>query len=667
MQQQINETSCTSSRSSWQAQLLQVSAELSERLQDPHFVATRCNLDGSGDLNLRELQLAARVLGIDGHQLQQLRAERQISKERFAAMVADFHGEGKRTVATVPHCLRGMALGQLQHLDSLFVQTGWLQAQCNSFNKDNANAILRGERFEQRPNLYALDTFVVTPTTKPGNCAARDQDGLQWIPAATGTSSFSELVNPYGLYVHCFVSHYWGHDFSSTVKALALWADAKMTEQPQCLVFWICLFALNQHIAAEEVGGNPREGPFNAALAQASCGAVMVVDEQISPFGRIWCLFEISRLKDLQRPFELISAMGSLCRPETFQQQAAAAEMMQNAAEALWTVSATSAESSMAADKYQIWSEIADKCWRCEIDAQGAESFFIQGMRKGILHKYFLDFDYYVRSLLSTSVLGLLLARSEYALAAKCCIHGAGFDKEQLAEICSSFTRKTQRKAWLNQLLTTASDASMSQLLFEHSADADAANDYGSTALILAAGAGKEAVAKVLLEHRADVGKANQHNRTALMAASFCGHPALVKLLLEHDADVRAVDHLGRTALLAAAFGGHGTVVKLLLEHGTHGTCNQTVVHRFGFNLSTLGSASKPLGADVKALSAALISAAEAGHEAVAKLLLEHAADVHVKDGHGRTALMLTRASAQRMRSEGHKAVAKLLLEHGAG
>lgn len=101
--EQICETSCTSSGSScgWQAQLRQVSAELSERLQDPHFVAMRCNLDGSGDLNLHELQLAARVFGIkfDGPQLQQLRAEPRISKERFAAMVADFQGsDGKRAL-----------------------------------------------------------------------------------------------------------------------------------------------------------------------------------------------------------------------------------------------------------------------------------------------------------------------------------------------------------------------------------------------------------------------------------------------------------------------------------------------------------------------------------------------------------------------------------------
>ena len=95
------ETSCTSSGSRWQAQLLQVSAELSERLQDPHFVAMRCNLDGSGDLNLHELQLAARVFGIhfNGHQLQQLRAE-PLSTEGFAAMVAEFQGEGKRALGS---------------------------------------------------------------------------------------------------------------------------------------------------------------------------------------------------------------------------------------------------------------------------------------------------------------------------------------------------------------------------------------------------------------------------------------------------------------------------------------------------------------------------------------------------------------------------------------
>ena len=102
-----------------------------------------------------------------------------------------------------------------------------------------------------------------------------------------GTSSFSELVNPFGLFVHCFVSHFWGHNFTSTVTALDLWADSnydKVTSEKEALVYWICLFALNQHDVAEEVGENPQQGPFNAALAQASGGAVMVLDEEVKPW-----------------------------------------------------------------------------------------------------------------------------------------------------------------------------------------------------------------------------------------------------------------------------------------------------------------------------------------------------------------------------------------------
>ena len=436
------------------------------------------------------------------------------------------------------------------------------------------------------------------------------------------------------------MSHFWGHDFGNTLTALSLWSqDVQLptvqvgspAQTPESLVFWICLFALNQHETVEEVGGNPQQGPFNAALAKATYGAVMVVDEQINPFRRIWCLFEVSRLKDLQRPFELISAMGSLSRPETFQEHPAAAEMLQNTGQALWEVSATSAESSRAADKYRIWQEISDKCWRSAIEAQGAKHFFVEAMQKGILHKYFLDFDHHVRSLLSSSILKLLLARGQHASAAKCCIHGASFSREQLEQICDSFQLESDQKGWLGQLLTRASDESVAELLLEHAADAGAANDYGSTALILAAAAGKEAVAKLLLKHGADVRAANKHKRNAIMAGAFAGHEAVVKLLLEHRADVKAADLSGRTALMGAAFGGHQAIVKLLLKH-----C-----------------------ADAKELSAALISAASAGQDGVAKLLLDNSADVGACRVGGRTALMDAAVG-------GHPTVAKLLLEHHA-
>lgn len=142
--------------------------------------------------------------------------------------------------------------------------------------------------------------------SKPGPNPAREQDSANEVPEAFDKSSFSELLNPHGLWVHCFVSHFWGHLFIQTLEALRKWAQARFAGMalvsPQSVVFWICLFALNQHAVADEVGEDPMHGPFNAALAQAEAGAVMIIDEQVNPFKRIWCLFEVYRLKDMRPP-----------------------------------------------------------------------------------------------------------------------------------------------------------------------------------------------------------------------------------------------------------------------------------------------------------------------------------------------------------------------------
>ena len=81
----------------WHLELLAVSAELKRKLQDPQFVATRCDLDGSGDLDAHELKQAARVYGIsqsgspeDHHNSTNPRhlTGQRVSKESFAEMVA---------------------------------------------------------------------------------------------------------------------------------------------------------------------------------------------------------------------------------------------------------------------------------------------------------------------------------------------------------------------------------------------------------------------------------------------------------------------------------------------------------------------------------------------------------------------------------------------------
>eukprot|EP00438_Fugacium_kawagutii_P036372 Skav223638 [mRNA] locus=scaffold46:319985:337811:+ [translate_table: standard] len=397
--------SCHASEGSkWHLELVSVSNELKVKLQDPHFVATRCDLDGSGDLDLHELKQAARVYGMDssgdhGRSLQQIMAgHSRISKESFADMFASSRSKG-----TIPHSLRGMALGQLQHLHTLFVQSGWLDAQCESFNRENAQAIENGKKFKQGSNLYTMDSYVVGPMTRLGLCVARQHDAQHSIAEAHQTSSFSELVNPYGLIVHVFVSHYWGHDFTSTVTALRLWAEQRMTsekaalvESMEAMVFWICLFALNQHQKAEEVGENPRQGPFNAALAQARDGAVMVLDEDIRPFSRIWCLFEISRLKELRAPFELISTEGSLSKPVIVGSQAA--KMLEAACEALWDVSILNAQSSVEADKFEIWAEAANEGVRPVIAGVGSMAEILEvlgaydsSILKFVINKTFIE------------------------------------------------------------------------------------------------------------------------------------------------------------------------------------------------------------------------------------------------------------------------------------
>ena len=90
------EVSChASAGAKWHLELLAVSAELKEKLQDPQFVATRCDLDGSGDLDAHELKQAARVYGIsqsgssENHGTNpRLMAGQRVSKESFAEMVA---------------------------------------------------------------------------------------------------------------------------------------------------------------------------------------------------------------------------------------------------------------------------------------------------------------------------------------------------------------------------------------------------------------------------------------------------------------------------------------------------------------------------------------------------------------------------------------------------
>ena len=665
----------TQSLESWELHLLRVSSELKMKLKDPHFVAKRCDLDSSGDLDMHELKQATRAFGMK-FSSEELRAfmagEARITKERLAHIVKDAPvTSAGRSRPTIPHSLRGMALGQLQQLESIFITSGWLSEKCNAFNLDYADAIREGKKFPQAANLYAMDTFVVTPMSQPGKCDARDQDSANMVPETNEMMSFSEVVNPYGLIVHCFVSHFWGHLFSQTVTALRRWAEMNCerigVESPKSMVFWICLFALNQHAVADEVGENPMQGPFNAALAQAESGAVMVLDEEINPFKRIWCLFEISRLKELNQPLELICEMGSLSKPESLavqQADPAAVEcLLQATCEALWQVSALKAKASVKEDEIRILKEIANPGLRKMLKGCKGTAKQSATLPEG----WFSEFDQFSQALLSSALLQFCLMHNHYTAAATCCEKGACFTKEQFPQI-NTHVREEDRTRWLSKLLlfntkhnrvdivglllqsgvcmegvhhslicaAQGGHEAVTKLLLDHGANVAAADIHGATALIYAAFDGSEAVAKLLLDHGANVAAAANDGSTALTATALVGHEAVAKLLLDNGANVASADNNDeKTALICAAAGGHEAVTKLLLDNGS--------------NVATAANNGRT----------ALYFAAFCGHEAVTKLLLDHGADVASADNDGVTALML---SAQ----GGHEAVTKLLLDNGS-
>jgi ankyrin repeat protein len=209
-------------------------------------------------------------------------------------------------------------------------------------------------------------------------------------------------------------------------------------------------------------------------------------------------------------------------------------------------------------------------------------------------------------------------------------------------------------------------------LLETHKVNIDSKDEFGRSPLSLAAQNGHAAVVKLLWE----TGKADPDSkatgrfcagRTPLSFAAERGYEAIVRQLLgmnQVDPDSKTVGVYlpGRTPLSWAAGNGNEAVVSLLLKTGKVDV-NSKSTGKYVPNRAPilwLGNSREraiELGTTSEIFEGRtpLSWAAESGHTAVIKLLLENGANTSLKDKDGRTPMSWAA-------SNGHEVVTKLLL-----
>jgi ankyrin repeat protein len=105
-------------------------------------------------------------------------------------------------------------------------------------------------------------------------------------------------------------------------------------------------------------------------------------------------------------------------------------------------------------------------------------------------------------------------------------------------------------------------------LLILRGADLHLANNYGSTALMMAAKIGHFEVVKFLVEKGAVVDHVDNDGGTALCQAPLTGHLEIAEFLVSAGANVNHLDAKGISPLHSSALEGQLKVVKLLVKKG---------------------------------------------------------------------------------------------------
>ncbi|CAE7462267.1 unnamed protein product, partial [Symbiodinium sp. CCMP2456] len=120
-------------------------------------------------------------------------------------------------------------------------------------------------------------------------------------------TSFVSLLQ--GKPVSYFVSHSWATPFQHFVQCLQRHTAFTGALEP---TYWICSFANNQWDIAKEIGTDVLDSAFAKVLQSGVQGVVMVLDQQVQPLTRVWCLFEFLLSSQLQLDVVFATDLGVL-------------------------------------------------------------------------------------------------------------------------------------------------------------------------------------------------------------------------------------------------------------------------------------------------------------------------------------------------------------------
>ena len=159
--------------------------------------------------------------------------------------------------------------------------------------------------------------------------------------------------------------------------------------------------------------------------------------------------------------------------------------------------------------------------------------------------------------------------------------------------------------------------SNMSKILDENPGiDVDAKDEFGRTALMLAAECGEKNMVQFLIGKRADVNAKDAESKTLLIYGVQGENIDVVSIFINKGLDLNAKDEAGHTALMWAVHLLNGPISKLLIEKRAD------------------------VNARAKDGASALIDAVRLGSFECARILIENGkADVSFEDQEGKTAL----------------------------